>query len=270
MNLNTRFTRYSRRLAVAFGSSTPWVFLVGALAVGLLTEGVSSGIEAYFGGDSFAVSLTNLGLGTAVLLLLILFFNLPQLVRSWLSAWRRTSTISVGTNVARRRGLVALVSHGQQVPAEAAIAYHKRPSASASSLPEPGLQLCWLITGPGEGEQSSLQNAYYLRDKYSQDGIDFFILQVNDADDPKETFHLVQAVFNQCELQHGIPPQQMIADFTGGTKGMTAGMVLACTLPDWDLQHMKPKKYNDAGYAIPSSGSVPRLIRVDYLPTADN
>lgn len=261
MNLDNRFARYSRRLAVAFGSSTPWVFLVGALAVGLLTQGVSSGIEAYFAGGSYAVSLANVGLGTAVLLLLVLFFNLPQLVRGWLSAWRRSSTISVGANVARRRGLIALVSYGQQVPAEAAIRYHQRPTAA-----EPGLQICWLIAGPGEGEQSSLQNAYHLRDKYGQEGIEFFILQVKDADDPKETFHLVQGIFNQCDLQYGIPPQQMIADFTGGTKGMTAGMVLACTLPDWDLQHMKPLKYDDTGYAIPSGGAVPRLIRVDYLP----
>ncbi|MCA9980980.1 MAG: hypothetical protein KDD89_09105, partial [Anaerolineales bacterium] len=63
MNLNTRpplpnfnltrvTRRYGRRLEETLGSRTPFLFLLGVLAVGLMTEGLSKLIDAYLGGAS--------------------------------------------------------------------------------------------------------------------------------------------------------------------------------------------------------------------------
>jgi len=65
-------------------------------------------------------------------------------------------------------------------------------------------------------------------------------------------------------LPEGWSETDVIADYTGGTKSMTAGTVLACASPDRRLQFMKPGKYREDGTADHQAGSNPYLVDIRY------
>ena len=53
-------------------------------------------------------------------------------------------------------------------------------------------------------------------------------------------------------------------DYTGGTKSMTAGMILACASPRRHLQFMKPRRYTADGRAEPGAESDPVAIDIRF------
>ncbi len=57
---------------------------------------------------------------------------------------------------------------------------------------------------------------------------------------------LVRSVFEQFAPRVGLAPSDIIADMTGGTKSMTAGMVLACSDFNAVLEHV-PTRFSGAG-----------------------
>lgn len=54
------------------------------------------------------------------------------------------------------------------------------------------------------------------------------------AADSQDTFDVVNRIFRQS----GYEPHELIADFTGGTKPMTIGMIMACLPADRDLEYV--------------------------------
>lgn len=62
----------------------------------------------------------------------------------------------------------------------------------------------------------------------------------------------------------GLGPEDVIADYTGGTKTMTAGMILACARPDRKLEFMKPRHYRPDGTAAREEGSEPREVNIAF------
>jgi hypothetical protein len=77
-------------------------------------------------------------------------------------------------------------------------------------------------------------------------------------------FELVQQIYKEAEAL-GIPRSEIIADYTGGTKSMTAGLILACTEQDRDLQYMKPRRYTTDGRADPAAGSDPISVDTNFF-----
>lgn len=262
------FHRFSRRLALTLGSSTPWVFLFGALAVGLITEGISKLVDASFSDNDLKPGLVTLLFGLLTLGAVFSFFDLPRLAQGWLSSLggRKTDVI-VTTDVPPRPGLVVLVSPGRHRAAEPALRYHFRGIHDERA--EPMLKYAWLLAGPGEGMESSQANAKALKGVFEQYGVMVTIWELRDADDPKEIFRAVQDIYQEAADRYQLDPDNIIADFTGGTKCMTAGMVLACAARDWDLQYMKPSKYTPDGRAAPDAESLPRLVNVDFFVSSD-
>ncbi len=143
------------RLGAALGSPTPWLFLFGAVAVGLLGEGASKWVDAWRAAKSVETAVYTMALGFIILLLTIVLFNIPSWFRSTFSPSKQT-TIIENEKVPHKRGLIALVSLGAYIPAQNALDYHSWDGVPGS---KPTLTHCWLIAGPGIGEQSSLNNA---------------------------------------------------------------------------------------------------------------
>ncbi len=56
--------------------------------------------------------------------------------------------------------------------------------------------------------------------------------------DPNHIRQLINSIYIQATEQTGLSPIDFIADYTGGTKSMTAGMVLACSKPERKLQYL--------------------------------
>jgi hypothetical protein len=262
------YTRISRRLALTLGSSTPWIFLFGLLAVGLMTEGLATVFETIFDDNPWFAAWFTVAVGVVLLLATLLLFNLPQATRDWLKALRKghqKPDVTVVPTVEPRRGLIALVSRGTDPPVEAAIEYHFQGNGE-----QPGrLQFCWLLTGPDTDEQSSQVNAQRLQQIYAGQGVRGDIWNMRDADDPQQVFQTVQNIYRIAADQFSLSAEEIIADFTGGTKCMAAGMVLACAAGDWDLQYLKPTQYDEFGRAIKGSPVTPILVDVDFFMGQD-
>jgi len=162
-------------------------------------------------------------------------------------------------NIAPRRGLVVLVSQGkpEATPAAAAIKYHLA-----------ALEHCWLITStepqtpPEPPFQSAWKNAGQLKAQF-QDRVRMHI-KVIDPEDPQSIFQSVEQVYAEAKA-FGLTSKDIVADFTGGTKMMTAGMVLACTPADRDVQYMKPMAFLPDGQADRDAGSEPRWVDLNFF-----
>ncbi|HYV07602.1 MAG TPA: hypothetical protein VFB82_23615 [Blastocatellia bacterium] len=162
-------------------------------------------------------------------------------------------------SISPRRGLIVLISRGRPdgIPAKAAIDYHL-----------PALQHCWLITStelpnpPSPPAQSAWRNAGALKVQY--EGKARMHIKVIDPEDPQSIFQAVEQVYSEAE-SYGLSAKEMVADFTGGTKMMTAGMVLACTPADRDVQYMKPLAVLGDGKPDISSGSEPRWVDLNFF-----
>jgi hypothetical protein len=137
----------------------------------------------------------------------------------------------------------------QALSHNAAIEYHlDREEAGGEPL-----RVCWLIaTG---GVRGSVPVARAVRERYGLRCAQMIIHVLNSPFDLQEAYRLVRRIYTEEATQHGLAPQQIISDFTGGTKPMSAGMILACQ-DQWPMQYMFGREGEVA--------STP--LRVDFRP----
>jgi hypothetical protein len=259
---DTAVMRNVRRFLLGFiDQRTPLLFLVGATLLGL-------------GGATDV-----LGVVAGGVLLLVVAALLYRLVVEDL---RPDLAVSVpGKPAGQHKGLIALVSYGRlsDIPATAAIKYHLAENEAGASE---RLRCCWLVATEapsqkeldptagvvvpyGEPPQSSAKNALDLCDRYRERLDKVEVITIGDADDPEDTFVAVEEAYRRARKRHGLEAGEVIADFTGGTKAMTAGMVLACVGKGRRLEYMKPRKYKPDGRADAEAGSEARLVEVEFL-----
>jgi hypothetical protein len=252
----------SSNLSRILGSPTPWIFLFGATGLGLLSEGISKLIDIIFPGNEIISGWATAILGLILIIFIIVAFDLPKLVSRFFSQSNRVeTTVTVEEVVPKKIALIALVSRGNDPSASMAMQHHFRDEKSGSG----DKRYCWLITGPDTDSLSSQANAKKLAEEYQAVGVQVQIWPIENADNPGEVFNAVQDIYQSAVLIHKLTPDDIIADFTGGTKCMTAGMVLAFADKDLLLQYMKPNKYDDFGRAVREAGSTPHLVDVNFL-----
>ena len=61
-------------------------------------------------------------------------------------------------------------------------------------------------------------------------------------DDPNHIRRLMEGIYADAD-RNGLSEAEVIADYTGATKGMTAGILLACTKPERSLQYISQVHY---------------------------
>lgn len=256
-------TRLTRRLSELFASSRPFIFLAGAIAIGLVTEGTIKLVESFVADQPATTGWWLLGSGIGLLTVLTVAFDLWRL---FLALFGRVVgiTISESSAVARRRGLVAVVSGGNYVPAGNALYHHSWAQVSASTLSH-----AYLLVGPGRGELSSQANAKKLKLTYEAKGVQVDVWELDEADNVSEMFEKMKAIYDTARTRDGLGVADMIADYTGGTKTMTTGMILAVAMLGGDLQFMKPNAYLSDGRADGPAGSHPVLVNVDFVTVSD-
>lgn len=151
------------------------------------------------------------------------------------------------------QGLIVLIGRGRpqeghvwnpyQDVAWAAIQYHRGSEA------EPVLAHCWLIATPGmDGSEPQAEVlAKLCLDRQITPHIEFVKpFEISD------TYAQVQQIFTTSAAEVGLDATDIIADFTGGTKPMSAGMLLACARR-WKLQYTEGRR--------PGLTSLPRMVR---------
>ena len=138
--------------------------------------------------------------------------------------------------------------------AKPAIDYHLRPDEQGRKL-----RVCWLVTSSGEG--GAVPVAEVFREQY-EGRCQVLVRTVRDAFDVQDTYELVRHIYTQEAPTQGLSPAQVIADFTGGTRMMSAGMVLACQ-DHWPMEYMTGHKRGIASTPLfvrfePASGRGPQ------------
>lgn len=235
-------------------------FVVGTLMFGIIGDGVSSLFWDVLG----EWVRSHLGLGYewfqffVVVGLVLILLSLIYLTRltSWLKRWSArlpfVQSVPVEPNVKpldrTYPGLVVAMSAKEDSPAERAILHHWNNGTA------PHLQHCWLIC-----TQRSLPYAQHMVQRLIEKGVTEAVtihygsypLETDDPvdaplnllipdehlDDPHYTHRLVNAIYADAE-QKGLDESEVVADYTGATKNLTAGILLACLTPDRPLEYL--------------------------------
>lgn len=100
------------------------------------------------------------------------------------------------------------------------------------------LKHCWLLTTPEVQE-----NASHFVSQHPQ--YRFHLEAVSNAYSTEECYQVVRRIYQTCEQEARIPPGQVISDITGGTKPMTAGMVMACLEGGYPMEHIAARYGKD-------------------------
>lgn len=152
---------------------------------------------------------------------------------------------------AKYRGLIVIVGTGR--PGENPMSQSAGQAVDYHLAVQPeqiGLEICWLICSGGE--YGSLNVAQALQAICKERGLKAYLRPVGDAFSVQESYNLIQRIYTDEASDVGLSEAEIIADFTGGTKPMSAGMILACG-ERRPMQYMTGRK---AGIA-----STPQLVR---------
>lgn len=187
---------------------------------------------------------------------IILSLSLVALLWGIYAVWRRKKPkvlVPQEQQPEKHPGLILLIGTGRpgedalDQSALDAIDYHQDVSGGN------GLKVCWLIASGGE--TGSLPIAQKVEAMLKTRNIKGIIRVVRDAFDVQDTYNVVRKIYQEELEKEGLSRDQVIADFTGGVKPMTVGMILACG----DHQKMQYMYGRKKGVA-----SIPRLVEFHY------
>lgn len=129
---------------------------------------------------------------------------------------------------------------------------------SAIEYCRPSLKYCWIIAS-----RESLETAKALAEQYRNQIPNIYHGELGylvDPDQLQATYDAVVRIFDREALIAGLQPHEIVADISGGSKAMTAGVVLACLARDRDMQFLKMVR-DDNGRILPNTP--PEPVRVD-------
>ncbi|MFN8472215.1 MAG: hypothetical protein U0822_08505 [Anaerolineae bacterium] len=203
-----RLSRYLSPL-VTVQDRMPWFLPV----VGTVLLAVSSNLI-------YDASKTVLGFaGGVVVILLLVLFGVAIAVLAYRRTPRPNYHLKDKPHPRKHSGLIALVSNPRVV--EKAIEYHL-----------PDLKCCWLVVTPEMmGTGADIQRRYLGR-------VTCHLAEITDEYDSGGCNALVRGIFTVEVAREGLTPDQVIADITGGTKPMTAGMLIACLSGGYAVEHV--------------------------------
>jgi len=210
----------------------PLYFLLGALALGVAGNMLSDLAKQYFApngepwrlGLILAIAIVGLGL------LVFLAYSAGAIQRRLVgpAAYRVVDR----PHPKPARGLIAFVSLKQREHLERAFHYHG-----------PTLERVWLIaTADAEALASEIKAEYETAQRR---------VTIEPLNDQYELLRAKEVVEHIYRTRLGeLPEEAVVADFTGGTKPMAAGMIFACLSPRRSLQYV-PARYQDGKAAEP-------------------
>ncbi len=231
--------------------------VVTTFGLGLVTNGVSGLVLESLGGWVerryglpklwFQVVVVS-SLGVALLMSLYLT-SMANWVRGWFGGDRDAAPLA---NVEELkwgfRGLVVAVSrpqNGKLTPAELAIQFHWERGTLAH---------CWMIcTEESEGEAAAIvgrmeaagaaSGIFHYGEQHVLWGQNAgevpmsLMLTAGAMDDPNVMRQLVDRIYGEAAV-FGVMEGEVVVDYTGGTKSMTAGMMLACVSPRRQVEYL--------------------------------
>jgi CRISPR-associated protein (Cas_Cas02710) len=238
--------------AIANPEKRPFIFIfVVVLALGVATNGLSTLILEVLGEwiqQTLKIDKIWWQLGVVSTLIVVVLLIISNI---WQKFFRGSSIDEAKVFPLKNTfpGLIVLVSLGPNPPARAAIERHWNKGNG-------NLGHCWLICGgerslqaaetlvAGLVEQGIPPKIFHYGRSYefsnldSQDKMLNLVPDEQFANDPNYIRRLVDCIFTDAQEKFKLDETQVIADYTGGTKSMTAGIILACATPTRRLQYI--------------------------------
>ena len=243
-------------------------FVIGTLIFTIVSDGISELFWQWIEGWAktqpwMSESLFQLyvRISLVLLLLAVIYFTsitdwVTERIRGWLvgrGLLAEEKTANVTPLKRTYPGLIVLMSSKPiDSPAEAAIRHHLQAEGNNK------LKYCWIVCTNKTWEfarqmvdrlkQSGAEGVrfYYGSDPVAdvEAGAEALTLLIPDekVDDPNHVRKLVEGIYGIAQ-QQGLDEADLIADYTGGTKGMTAGLLLACANPERSLQYISQVNY---------------------------
>jgi CRISPR-associated protein (Cas_Cas02710) len=223
-----------------------WLWLLQTLPTGILVSV----------GGSLLQSPKNLSLRIAfvVLLLFVIFLGLifSARVRKAIRENRRFLRVEFPTHVSPAKALIVFVSKapGSSSALEAAL-HHAT---------EGHLKDFWMIASEDSADEAK-RIGDLLKSRHPQVQVHppACISDINSIPEAKME---VENLRGKCRKKYD--SSEIVCDFTGLTKSMSAGMILACAPRDARLQYMHPNKYLPNGYADVAAGSHAVEVKIAY------
>lgn len=251
--------------------------LIGIFGLGIVSGGISNllletlgdWLQNNLGINKILFQLAVVGLISLLILFAIYFTGFTRHVRSLLRR-NEFQVANVIPLTGTFTGLITIPSLGRPgkiTPAEIAVRHHWRQGRGK-------LRYCWLICTP-----DALEATRAFLAKLQQDCIDerfhceiydqtnrplppitqvgtslhirLIVLDPRYIHDPNHIRQLLDELYDEANQQTGLTAPEIVADYTGGTKSMTAGMVLACTEPNRPLQYLV-SQYGSKGEIVDS------------------
>jgi hypothetical protein len=197
----------------------PFFFLAGMLLLAVMGNMLTDLLKNAFGDGPWRLAMIFSVNGVA-LALLVAAAHAAGAIQKRLS---KAQTYSVeGKRPERCKGLIAFVSLQQRGHLETALAYHSGK-----------LEHVWLVA-----TKDSKALAHEIRTEYEAEGtnLSIHIVDLDDQWNLASAKTAVERIYG--EKLDGLEEEDVIADFTGGTKPMTAGMIFACMRPPRKLQYV--------------------------------
>jgi CRISPR-associated protein (Cas_Cas02710) len=176
------------------------------------------------------------------------------------------------------KGLIVFMGKRSGSVAENAILHHLMSKPLT-------LRYCWLICGgdeflknvpymienlPAQKEFVEFlfdQKRVYLNPENKKQELSL-VLTSDQSDDPNIIRQLIEAIYTEANEKFNLSDNEVFIDYTGGTKSMTAGAILAGADPERRLQYIRSRYKN--GNRVPNSEEVMEVdISYRVKPVAD-
>lgn len=101
------------------------------------------------------------------------------------------------------------------------------------------LEHCWLICTEGKnGSAEQYEAAESVIKKFAGQNVHCHRVELSNLNDVGEVVGRIENIYQQAPLAQDLMPDQMIADFTGGTAAMSGGMILATVLENRKVEYV--------------------------------
>lgn len=224
----------------------PIIFFVFTLTLSIAANGLSTLILDTLGTwleTKYGLSKIFWQIVVVSILSIVLFISISNIKRIISNIFGDRSLISEAPEElsATFRGLIIFAGLKVDSPAKIAIEHHWKESKG-------DLEHCWVICGADRALTATKEIIKSLKipesivhfdcDYPSPENPTKLILSPEDANDPNKIRKIVEAIYQHAKDKYDLYDSDIIADYTGGTKSMTAGLVLACASPDRRLQYV--------------------------------
>jgi hypothetical protein len=197
-------------------------------------------------------------LSVAAVIGLIVVFNIPALLEKLRDRLFGEPALDVKPLQDTFRGLITVASPTPtrkdeagnllETPTEASIRYHLKTLehcwivSTERALPEVN-RLIQKLIGEELITQQRAEAIFHYGKKYTLKPVERpyqpieFLLSDRDSDNPNQVRKLINAIYADAR-EKGLSESEIITDYTGGTKSLTAGVILACATPPRRLQYI--------------------------------